>query len=233
MARVVMSAIIETISGKLGSAVFTKGRSGLNVRTRVKPHNPQTSYQTLVRNYFAVYTKMWRTLTPTEIASWNSAGANTAVKNKFGQSYAKTGKGLFIAANTENALVGDGVTITTPPASAIPTLIPITGVSFDSVTPAATVKTDAAVPADSLLQVWATPQLSAGISNFGKRATLIKTFPAGTAAGSLDIYPEYSAKYGLLIPGQQVAVQCYLNNANAPKFFAKHKTGAELAGKVI
>lgn len=231
--RVVPAPFIEEMAGKLQRVVFTKGRSGLNARTKVKPGNPQTGAQVLVRSYMKTYTEMWRTLSQANIAAWNSFAEGARKSNKFGNKYLMSGKNLFVSYNCENALVGNGVTITTPPTPTVPMTIGVSAIDFDSTgTPKATVTIDDDVPAASLLQVWVSPMLSAGVSNFKGKPTFIKTFAGGTTAGSLSVYSEYTTKYGSLVSGRKVAVQCYLNNSDKPTYFAKFKAGSLLAGKV-
>ena len=232
MARITLAPILGSAAGKLKNVVFMPWRNTMRMRTRVKPHNPQSAAQTLVRGYFKNWTKEWSNLTLPQIANWNSQATETTVANKDGIKVKTTGKNMFCGWNNENSLVGDGLIVDTWFSPTVPTTIQVTAIDFDSVLLKATVTTGAAVPPNSLLQIWATPPLGGGVSSYGKKLTLIKTFVAGTAGGNLDIYAAYTGKYGLLSAGKMVCVQAYLNNADSPKFVVKFKAGAELAGRV-
>jgi hypothetical protein len=231
--RVIPAPFIQTMAGKLNNVVFTKGRSGLNARTKVKPSNPQSSAQTTVRAYLKEYTSKWRLLTQNQIAAWNTFAEGDRKSNKSGDKYLTTGKNLYVGYNCENALVGDGIEITTPPIATPPALITVMAIDFDSTgTPKATVTLSGVVPTDSQLQIWVTPMKSAGVSNFKGKTTFIKKVAAGGGVTPIDIITDYTAKYGSLIAGTKVAVQGWLNNADSPVFFKKFKAGSELAGKV-
>lgn len=93
MAKVILPALSSVASGKIGDIVFMR-RGGQNIaRLRVKPSNPQTAAQTLVRSNLSGLAQAWRFagtvgdvplikapstpvtfnyLTPAEKASWMS-----------------------------------------------------------------------------------------------------------------------------------------------------------------
>jgi hypothetical protein len=232
MARVKLAPIISDLSGKLENTVFTMGRSVLALRTRVKPFNPQTSYQTAVRALFANWTAKFRALTAQQITDWNKFALTLKKANVFGVPYHSTGHKMYVAYNTENSLYGSGVEIASPLTPVFSTSIGVSAMDFDATLGHATVTTDNAVPANTKLYIYASGQLSAGVSNAKGKLVHIKTFPGGTAAGDLDVKTEYEAHFGSLIKDQKVFVQCYLSNTHATLMFTKHKNGAELCGKV-
>lgn len=232
MAKVKLSAIISDIRGKLQNVVFTGSRSGLNIRTRVKPSNPNTSFQSVVRALFAIATAAFRELSEVNIALWNSVAGQGNKNNVFGDSYRTTGHKLYVAQNVTNGLFGDGTEITTPVTPDVPTSVGISAINFDSDPETATVTLGNNVPADTVLVVTASPQLSAGVSNATGKLAVIKTFPAATHSGDLDIATEYVAHFGSLVKDKKVFVQCYLTNTHATLKVTKYKQGAELCAKV-
>lgn len=232
MAKVKLSAIISDLRGKLQNVVFTGSRSGLNIRTRVKPTNPNTSFQSAVRAFFAVFTVAFRSLSEVNIALWNATAAIGNKSNVFGDSYRTTGHKLFVAQNVTNGLFGDGNQIDEPITPVIPDPVGISAIDFDSDPETATVTLDDAVPADTVLVITASSQLSAGVSNATGKLVVIKTFPAATGAGDLDIATEYTAHFGTLVKDRKVFIQAYLTNTHATKKVTKYKQGAELSAKV-
>lgn len=53
MARVYPSVVSNGLSGKAGTVVFVEGETGVYIRPRTVPANPQTPAQTAVRSQFA------------------------------------------------------------------------------------------------------------------------------------------------------------------------------------
>lgn len=87
--------------GKLGGQVASKNRSGAYVRTKVTPVNPNTSFQSAVRQRLASLSKEWGNLTEKERLAWNES-ANSGQWNKtdiFGDARRPTGKNLFTGIN--------------------------------------------------------------------------------------------------------------------------------------
>lgn len=99
--------------GKLGGQVASKNRSGSYVRTKVTPVNPNTSYQSAVRQRLGSLSTEWGNLSEEERLAWNES-ANSGQWNKtdiFGDARRPTGKNLFTGINlisldtTQNLLV--------------------------------------------------------------------------------------------------------------------------------
>lgn len=87
--------------GKLGGQVASKNRAGAYVRTKVTPVNPNTSFQSAVRQRLSSLSKEWGALTEDQRLSWNEA-ANSGQWNKndiFGDARRPTGKNLFTGIN--------------------------------------------------------------------------------------------------------------------------------------
>ena len=87
--------------GKLGGQVASKNRSGAYVRTKVTPVNPNTSFQSVVRQRLASLSKEWVNLSESDRNKWNGA-ANSGSWNKtdiFGDERRPTGKSLFTGIN--------------------------------------------------------------------------------------------------------------------------------------
>jgi len=59
MAKIQFSAVVGDARGKVGGNVFTKGRSGAVLRTKVSPVQPRSSFQRAVRSGFTAESKAW------------------------------------------------------------------------------------------------------------------------------------------------------------------------------
>ena len=234
MARIQLASNNDDVRGKIGGIVYSKGRSVHTQRKRVKPMNPQSSYQTLVRSYVRQFSVAWRALDPDNIIAWNEAALQVQKSNVFGGKYHTTGHKLFVAYNVEAFLNGATVQIDLPFTLALPSPVGLASIDPDSTgTPKFTVTLDANPTANSDVVVFATPQMSAGISNFkGKFRRIGQYAAADFANGATDIITEYTDRLGDLISGQKVAVQVYYTNTDATKKCMKFKAGAALAKSV-
>lgn len=108
------SALISEGRNKLGDAVFARNPSGNYIRARVKPANPQTIAQQAWRANFSMFTKQWRTLTPTQMQGWNTIASSIVKHDTLGQTYHPTGIDTFVSCNLNIASVGQPQ-ITDPP----------------------------------------------------------------------------------------------------------------------
>jgi hypothetical protein len=200
-----MGMMMTDVSGKLGGQVATKGRNGLNIRTKVKPINRRTTSQVNQRSSLASQSQVWRSLTDAQRNAWTAQAAQFTFKNNFGQHYKPSGKNYFVKIN-ENLLFAGAAAITTPglttPATA-QTAFAATSIAANSVgcTFAAS-----PVPAGMAVLVFATRGLSAGVSFVGKQFRFIQKL-AATATTPQDLTTTYTAKFGTPITGSRVFLQ--------------------------
>jgi len=210
---------IEIILNKVGPMVHSKGRSGPVIRNRVKPFNPRSADQVTQRGRLTSFTQAWKSLLLPKQQAWIAA-ANTYLKSsKIGKKYYSTGHKLFVAWNVNaydngaNTQISD---VFTPTTTAV---IEATSMNFDTTSPptVATVTIGANVATNSIVQVWATPMLSNGVFNPGKRFRLIKLIAGGTVAAPIDIKSEYEAKFGTITAGKKVFLRIVTFNNDASK----------------
>lgn len=114
MGLVLFSFGIEKIVKKVGNGVFTTNHYGSVVRKHVKPINPRSSPQTLVRTDFRTLAKQWKSITQPYILAWNELAASIHVSNRVGQKKTLTGEAMFIK-NNQNILQAGGTVITPAP----------------------------------------------------------------------------------------------------------------------
>jgi len=87
MARISFSALVEEIVGKLAGSVFQDSYGGWQVRTRVSPRNPQSTYQQLRRGEFGFLSATWRSLTSVQRQTFiDAASTPPAALNLYLQS---------------------------------------------------------------------------------------------------------------------------------------------------
>lgn len=172
-------AIVTDGRGKIGGHVASKNRAGSYFRTKVTPVNRQSAFQAAVRNRLAGLSQSWRGLTAAQRAAWNAAVSDFAKTNIFGDIVNPTGFNLYQMLNNNLTRVGESA-IQTPPVPAA-----ITDIVIGILTAAAgagTVSLAYTAGADdgSLIEVWATPPVSAGKSFVKSEFRLIGQFASNT-----------------------------------------------------
>lgn len=95
-------------SGSIGGTVWSHNRSGVYIRNRSIPVNPNTDRQNEVRNAVRSITIAWElTLTQVQRDAWDVYAANVNWTNRLGQAITLTGLNHFIRSNT--TLVQQGI----------------------------------------------------------------------------------------------------------------------------
>lgn len=207
------------ISGKIGGSVFTLGGSmGSFIRNWAKPKNRRTAVQQFVRGVFSGLSSAWRSITSAQVSAWNEEAelgdANSLRKNVFGDNKVISGKDLFQRVNSLNLECGNAV-YADPPVSTVTDAITaavctadVSATQFDIAM--STFAGAVVVPANTTLIVQATPQLSSGVSFFGKsKYRSLAVYPAATVINPLDIYADYIARFGALVAGSKIGVKMF------------------------
>ena len=186
--------IITDGRNKLGGHVLSKNRGGSYARTKVTPINPQSSYQSNVRQRFTTLSQAWRGLTQDQRDAWNGAVANFQRTNIFGDLKSPSGFNLYQRLN--NVLLStSSATINFPP---LPAAVPdchIAGLLVTVATPSVSILMNETVPADTKIKVFATPPLSPGKSFVKNMFRLIAILDSAETS-PYDALAEYTAKYG-------------------------------------
>ena len=211
MAKIKLGLVVTEASGKLGGHVFAKNKGGAYLRTKVTPSNPQSVAQTAVRILFAVISAGWSALTAAQRASWDAAVESFKVTNIFGDLKVLSGKALYQRLNQNRQLTGQAILQVAPAVAPINA----TGASGVAGSVAGT-SLDITTTKDTtgmFLLVSATGSLTAGTKFVKNKLRNIGTF-AGAAAGTVDIYDEYVAKFGAPAAGANVYVSVKVINAS-------------------
>ena len=189
------------------------------------PTQPNSAGQSAAKNRFTVASAAWRGLTDVQRAAWIAFAASFTVTNSLGAQIHLTGAQCFVKVNCVNMLVGDA-TVNVPPA--LPAFVAnvVTGIS--DLTAAPLFKLNAAAPAGTTkIMLYASPQLSAGVSYNGKWS-YIGLLPA-PAAGKSDIETLYAAKFGVPVVGKRIFVLAVQDQAGMQDN-GIHYTGVVAAG---
>lgn len=96
----IKSALATQMSGSIGGLTGSRNRSGLYLRARAVPVDPNTSRQQVVKSSMTSLVNAWvETLTDPQRVSWNDYAANVPVTNALGDSVNNTGQNWFVACN--------------------------------------------------------------------------------------------------------------------------------------
>jgi len=187
-------------SGSQASTTASRNRFGQYNRTRAMPTQPRTAAQTAVRANLTEVSRAWGQLTDADRAAWNSYAASHPRTDSLGQTIVLTGHMMFVAINVLNLQAGGAIQNAVPNGDIVDSLV----ITVDDGSAAGlTVLSDAAVPVQAKILMYASPPTSAGRA-FNGDYRLVKTL-AGT--GSIDqpvlTANDLSAKFGTLAAGQK------------------------------
>lgn len=95
------SHLVTQISGSVGGTTYSHTGSGLYMRARSIPVNPNTGNQLQVRSALTALVMAWLdTLTPAQRAAWNLYATNTPYTNALGDTFTISGQNAYIGSNT-------------------------------------------------------------------------------------------------------------------------------------
>lgn len=214
MALIKLTAVVDNISGKLNGSVFARNKGGHYIRSKSNPTNPQTIRQNMVRSLLSGVSTEWRQLTHGQREAWKGAAVDFPYQNKLGDSKIYSGFNLFVKHNQNlKNYDASSPTLTSPMAPA-PTIAPfgVTGsIGLDAqgtaITLAEVEMNFSERSPDTVFQIYATPPISHGVSNFKNRLRLIDTNDGTSAAGNLlvaDITNSYPPVFGVPADGAKV-----------------------------
>lgn len=181
----------------------SRNRSGQYRRIRAIPTQPRTAAQMAQRARLTDVSAAWRGLTDAQRAAWTGFATSFSVSNSLGQTIQLTGHQCFVKVNTVKLLLGEAITTAPPLLPAFGALL-VTALTLDASTPEASLASTLAT-GDTDYMVYASPQLSAGVS-FNGQFRYLKTFDAATT-NKLTFSTEYAAKFGALVEGKKVFVK--------------------------
>jgi len=206
-AKVKYGEMIADMRGKVNGTVHSKNRYGAYMRNKTSPVNPQTIYQSAVRNSFTSFSQAWRSLTPSQRASWSSVVDAFSKSNVFGDNIKLTGANLYMSLNRMIATIS-GVAISTPPLPSAVTAVDTLSIVADVSLAAIVATFTPAIPATQRVAIFATAPQSAGV-NFVKNKYRFIGYATNADTSPLDLTAFYNAKFGAgwATAGQKVFVK--------------------------
>lgn len=218
--KIKFGAMVVDGRGKLGGHVASKNRAGTYFRTKVSPINPQTSRQSAVRSQLTGWAQAFRSLTPAQIAAWNSAVSNFTKTDIFGDVKTPSGINLYVALNMNLEQVG-ATSLSDPPLpSSVSPVDSVTLTADSSPQTFSIAFTPTPVPADTDWIIEATAGVSAGKS-FVKSEFRQIAVVASAATTPQALITAYTNKFGSLVAGQKVFVRVTpINNVTGQRGLA-------------
>ena len=101
-----MKVVSVPQSGKCGSIVYARTRTGLVARQWVKPRNPRTEHQQENRRGLATVAKHWGGLNDSQQNSWCVYAVGKFTINSLGVQVPRSGYGCFMSINLRQAHLG-------------------------------------------------------------------------------------------------------------------------------
>ena len=116
MGKIKFGAIVVAISGKIGGTVFSRNRGGAYSKNWVKPLNPQTTKQSVVRAAMASVASAWKGLSADVRAAWDQAASSGEWNwiDRLGDVFSPNGFNLFMRLNQSLASVGFAMSTAAP-----------------------------------------------------------------------------------------------------------------------
>lgn len=201
--KIKWGALVVDGRGKLGGHVAAQNRGGSYLRTKVTPSNPQSTFQTGVRNLFGSISAGWSDLTASQRAAWNNAVDNWKNTNIFGDLKIPSGKALYQRLNQQAQVVGYSA-LTLPPIKEDIPPSNVTAVTIDTTAETITA-TGLYSGTDATIQVFSSGVVSAG-TNFVKNLMRMIGHSGGAAYSPADAYEDYVARFGEPTAGEKIFI---------------------------
>lgn len=201
--KIKWGALVVDGRGKLGGHVAAQNRGGSYLRTKVTPSNPQSTFQTGVRNLFGSISAGWSDLAAPNRNAWNNAVDNWKNTNIFGDLKIPSGKALYQRLNQQAQVVGYPALVTPPVKEDIPPSN-VTAVAIDT-TAATITATGIYSGTDATVQVFSSGVVSAG-TNFVKNLMRMIGHSNGGAYSPGDTYIDYVSRFGVPSAGEKIFI---------------------------
>lgn len=209
MAVVNPSFIVNGIKGRLRGGVHQYNAGGLIRRANKNTHVTRLSRRNPALQSTPVVAGAWKSLTPTERATWRSTVTPYTSYTRFGVARNTAGYQLFVKNNSRLVNAFRPIITTRPPPVSIapPTVVSVIASSL----PLLQVKLAASLPLGYNLVIAVTPCISPGrVMPIGYWRIILNTdFISGT---TVDITTPYIDGYGQLLNGLVVWLKIYYLN---------------------
>jgi hypothetical protein len=212
MAKIVYSALVTDIRGRIGGNVFARNANGAYVRQFSAPINTNTTAQQLQRATFGGISRGWRELTPGQRESFITQAPNFPYVDAQGQPQQYTGYQLYQKVNSQLQSLGAPGVFTMPPPVDVPAIAAVTvNESIAGDLEATWVFSDgsALVPVGFVLAIDATRTLSQGVYR-PKRQDFKQLAVVAAPTAEAGLLGQYQRVYGSVVVGNSFFVRIYL-----------------------
>jgi hypothetical protein len=114
MALITHGIGIADLSGSIGGTTFARNRYGAYARARVKPKNPKSVRQLLIRAGMGSMKSLWSALTQPQRQAWDTYGDNVTMINRLGNAVKLSGWNHFVRVNQARVGAGIATNVTAP-----------------------------------------------------------------------------------------------------------------------
>lgn len=201
--KIKWGALVVDGRGKLGGHVAAQNRGGSYLRTKVTPSNPQSTFQTGVRNLFGSISAGWSDLTAEQRNAWNNAVDSWKKTNIFGDLKIPSGKALYQRLNQQAQVVGYSPLTTPPIKEEIPSSN-VTEVEIDTTAETITA-TGIYTGMNATIQYFSSGVVSPG-TNFVKNLMRVIGNSGGMSYNPALPYQQYVARFGQPSPGEKIFI---------------------------
>ena len=201
--KIKWGALVVDGRGKLGGHVAAQNRGGSYLRTKVTPSNPQSTFQTGVRNLFGSISAGWSDLTAEQRNAWNNAVDSWKKTNIFGDLKIPSGKALYQRLNQQAQVVAYPA-LTLPPVKEDIPASNVTAVAIDTTAETITA-TGLYNGTNATIQIFSSGVVSAG-TNFVKNLMRMIGHSGGSAYDPSQAFTDYEARFGTPQSGEKIFI---------------------------
>lgn len=212
MAKVIFSALVEDVRGKIGGNVFSRNANGSFVRGYSKPVNADSEAQQAVRNAFGSIARSWRELTDDQRKSFIDQAVNYPYNDSLGRPQVYTGFQLYQKVNSQLQLIGGDPLVVMPAPVEMNGIVNLTvnpSLAADFSATVSWVVPEGGVPGSTILVFQATRLMSTGIYR-PKRQDFknILALPSPNPS-PFELLDAYTAVYGSPAIGSTIFIQAF------------------------
>ena len=206
MAKITLGPIAGAISGSIGGSTYSRNRYGVYIRRRAVPVQPETPSQLAARQRMGYISSAWKSLTPSQRASWKTWAATNPIFDSLGQPQTLQGNSAYIMLNNR-LLTAAQPLISDPPVIPPPDVLESLEINITP-SPLAVnlVFTTSPLDANSLLWVRGTVT-NTSTKVFVKNLLKIVKTSDPSQASPLNITTELQSLFGTLCSGQKIHIR--------------------------
>ena len=209
MAKYLAGNLAGMISGKVGNIVFSHGRYGPIIRTRVKPVITTSSFTEGTRNKLTQCSQAWAALTENAKLAWNTWAQSNPITDRLGTSQTLSPHAAYNQINCRR-LIYPGTLSSAPPIGSNPAALTGATVTYDiGAGDVAITCAPFPFPANCTPWVEAAVTNSAGI-RYTKNLRKFIGYNTNNNVNPFVIQAITEARFGTLIVGQTLHLWIYM-----------------------